>query len=261
MPRHWFAACSLVVLLPLEAWAEDPLQQVRECLKRNVPKKSSVESVRIVRVDRIGGESICRGRVFTAKLADGRWSSRTCISEPPDVRGTEYLSTEVPGGAPESWVYLPGERKPRRVTGQASGSVCGSNVSLEDLERNQQLNRSESQERLPDAEIEGRKVYVVQAKPLDGTHSAYTKVVSYVDRESCVVIKSESFVSGDAPRKQMTASADEMLESNGFVAPAELVVRDLRDKTHSTVSFDDLKVDEKLDERSFKQAEMGKHCR
>jgi hypothetical protein len=262
MSRHWLAVCSLVFLVPLEALAQDPVQEVRECMERNVPKKSSVENVRIVRVDRIGGESSCRGRVFAAQLANGRRSSRVCLHEPPPMRGTEYLSTEVPGGALESWLYLPEARSPRQLTGAAiGGGVCGSDVSYEDLERMQQLNRSESLDRRPDAKVDGREVYVIQAKPLDSTQSAYTKVLSYVDRKSCVVIKSESFASGDSPRKRMTVRADDMLESNGVVAPAEVLVEDLRDKTHTTVSFDDLKVDEKIDERSFSKGEMGRHCR
>ena len=116
-------------------------------------------------------------------------------------------------------------------------------------------------ERLPDAEIGGHPVYVVAATPRDRAQSIYSKVVSYVDQKTCVVIKSESFQNGDAPRKVMTADPEQMLEDGGIYAPSDVLVTDLRDGTHTTVSASELEVDGAFDPRSLEPSTLGRHCR
>mgnify|MGYP006382070627 FL=1 len=91
--------------------------------------------------------------------------------------------------------------------------------------------------------------------------SSYTKVVSYVDKQSCVVIKSESFENGDRLRKLLLAKTDDMLEDHGIHVPAEVVMKDVRDETQTTVVVEELEVDGEVDERSFQVSSLGRHCR
>ena len=97
--------------------------------------------------------------------------------------------------------------------------------------------------------------------PTDKSQSAYTKVLSYVDKATCVVIKSESFENGDRLRKLLTAKADDMLEENGIFAPTEVVMKDVRDETRTIVVVEDFEVDGDVEERSFQVSSLGKHCR
>jgi hypothetical protein len=250
------------LLLPLAAAAEDPVQQVRDCLKRNLPKKSSVQTMQFIAVDRIGGQREFRAKMLGMKVADGLRRAKLCISHPPEMRGSELLSVETPGGAPDSFLYTPELRKVKRITGEGvGGSVFGTDFTYEDLQRWQQLNRPESHERLPDSDLGGRPVYVLSTTPSNAAQSSYTKVLSYVDQKTCVVIKSESFENGDRLRKLLTAKPDEMLEENGIYAPTEVVMKDVRDQTQTTVVVEDLEVDGDVDERSFQSSALGRHCR
>ena len=262
MPGRSLLALTVLLLLPTAAGAQDPVQEVRDCLKRNLPKKSSVQIVQFTAVDRIGGQREFRAKMLGMKLEDGLRRAKLCISQPPEMRGSEMLSMEAPGRAPDSFLYTPELGKPKRITGEGvGGSVFGTDFTYEDLQRWQQLNRPESHERLPDAAIDGRPVYVLSTKPTDASTSSYTKVLSYVDKKTCVVIKSESFEPGDRLRKLLTAKPDEMLEDRGIYAPTEVVMKDLRDQTQTTIVVEEFEIDSDVEERSLQVSSLGKHCR
>jgi hypothetical protein len=224
MPSRSHLLLIVLVLLPVTAAAQDPVQEVRDCLKRNIPKKSSEQTVHFTAIDRIGGQREFRAKMLGMKLADGTRRAKLCINQPPEMRGSEMLSMETPDGAPDSFLFTPELRKVKRITGEGvGGSVFGTDFTYEDLQRWQQL--------------------------------------SYIDKKTCVVIKSESFENGDRLRKLLTAKTDEMLEENGIFAPAEVVMKDVRDETRTIVVVEDLEVDGNLGERSFEVSALGKHCK
>jgi len=262
MSRRSLLAWALALLLPLEAAAQDPVQEVRDCLKRNIPKKSSVQTVHFTAIDRIGGQREFRGKMLGMKLADGLRRAKLCISQPPEMRGSEMLSMETAEGAPDSFLYTTELRKAKRITGEGmGGSVFGTDFTYEDLQRWQQLNRPESHARLPDADLDGRPVYVLSTLPSDKAQSSYTKVLSFIDKKTCVVIKSESYENGDRLRKLLTANPEGMLEENGIFAPTEVVIKDVRDDTRTIVALEELEVDGDVEARSFEVSSLGKHCR
>ena len=85
--------------------------------------------------------------------------------------------------------------------------------------------------------------------------------MSYVDKETCVVLKSESYEAGDRLRKVLTAKTEQMFEENGVHAPSEVEMNDVRDQTRTVVAIEDLEVDGEVDSRSFEVSELGRHCR
>ena len=255
-------AWVLVLLCPLSAAAQDAVQEVRACISRNIPKKSSEQTVHFTAVDRIGGRREFRGKILGIRGSDGTRRAKLCISRPPEMRGSEILSVENASSSPETFVYTIELRKPTRLTGEAAGgSVFGTDFNYEDLERWQLLSRPGTEERLADSEIDGRSVYVLVTRPAASAESAYAKVVSYVDKQTCVVIKAESFESGDRLRKVLTARSGQMIEEGGIFAPTEIVIKDVRGETTTTVEIEDLDVDGEMDERSFEVSSLGRHCR
>jgi len=169
---------------------------------------------------------------------------------------------ESKGEPPQNFLYTSELRKPKRVSGDgAGGSLFGTDFTYEDLQRFMQLNRPETAQRLSDSDLDGRAVFVVQAVPNDTGKSSYSKVLSYVDKQTCVVLKSESFEAGDRLRKVLTAKPDAMYSENGVTAPTEVEMKDVRDQTRTVVAIEDLEVDGDVDSRSFQISELGRHCR
>jgi hypothetical protein len=264
MSGRWLLAFAVVLLAVAEARAQkpDPIAEVRDCLKRNIPKKSSVQTVHFISYDRIGGSREFRGKILARTMEDGTRRGKLCISQPPEMRGSEVLSMEVKGAAPENFLYTEELKKTKRVTGDgAGGSLFGTDFTYEDMQRFMQLNRPEATSRLPDGDLDGHAVFVVQAVPTDQAKSAYTKVLSYVDKVTCVVLKSESYEAGDRVRKVLTARTEQMFTENGINAPSEVTMNDVRDNTHTVVNVEDLEVDGEVDSRSFEISSLGRHCR
>ncbi len=252
----------LVLLCPLSVASQEAVQEVHACISRNIPKKSSAQTVNFTSVDRIGGQREFRGKLLAIRLADGTRRAKLCVNRPPEMRGSEILSVENADKSLDTFVYTIELRKPTRVTGEAAGgSVFGTDFNYEDLQRWQLLSRPGTQERLSDTEIDGRPVYVLVTRPAQSAESTYAKVLSYVDKKTCVVIKSESFESGDRLRKVLTARPVEMLEEDGIYAPSQIVIKDVRGETTTTVAVEDLDVDGELEDRSFEVSSLGRHCR
>jgi len=256
------ALLSFFLSAPVAAQDAPAVQEVRDCLKRNIPRKSSEQTVHFTSFDRIGGQREFRAKLLGMRFEDGLRRAKLCVNQPPEMRGSEMLSMETPDGAPDSFLFTPELRKVKRITGEGvGGSVFGTDFTFEDLQRWQQLNRPESHERMPDGEVEGRPVFVLATIPTDKSQSGYSKVLSYVDQKTCVVLKSESFETGDRLRKLLTAKAEDMLEEQGIFAPTEVVMKDVRDDTRTVVVVEDLEVDGDTSERSFQVSNLGKHCR
>ena len=258
------AAFLLALLSPLvaSAQASDPLKEVRDCMLRNVPKHSSVQTVHFTSYDRIGGTREFRGKILGKTMEDGTRRAKLCISQPQEMRGSEVLSMESKGEPPQNFLYTTELRKAKRVSGDgAGGSLFGTDFTYEDLQRFMQLNRPESAQRLADSDLDGRAMFVVQALPTDTTKSSYSKVLSYIDKSTCVVLKSEQYETGDRLRKVLTAKPDSMYSENGVTAPTEVEMKDVRDQTRTTVAIEDLEVDGEVDSRSFQVSELGRHCR
>lgn len=253
-------AC-LVIGTPVAATAQGDVDEVRACLRRNVPKHSTSQVLEFVYDHPARGKRECRAKVFDTRAPDGLRAAKVCMLQPSDLAGLQLLSHEVAGRPPRTSVYLPDIGHAKPVSGDGlSGRVCGSDVSYEDLQRLQQLNRPELFERLPDGQVEGREVFVLQAKPVDPSQSAYTKVLSYVDKVTCVVLKSESFQGGDKLRKVMTTMPEDLLESDGIRVPSRAVVEDLQEGSHTTITCEDLKIDDEVQAKNFTDASLERRC-
>jgi len=253
-------AC-FVLSAPTSAVAQSGVEEVRACLARNVPKHSSSQILELVYDHPARGKRACRAKVFDTRAPDGLRAGKVCMLEPQDLAGVQLLSQEVAGAPPRTRVFSPeiGHAKPVSGSGPG-GRICGSDVSYEDLQRLQLLNRPEIFERLPDAEVEGRAVFVLQAKPLEASQSAYTRVLSYVDKVTCVVLRSESFQGGDKPRKVMTAKPQDLLEHGGIRVPGLAVMEDLREGSHTTLTLEDLETDDEVHAKNFTDASLEKRC-
>ena len=159
---------------------------------------------------------------------------------------------ETKSGANDMFLYTSELRKVKRVTAEgAGGSLFGTDFSYEDFERWQLLNKPGKQKRLPDTELDSRPVYVLETRPDADSGSSYERIVSFVDKETCVVIKTESYEPGDRLRKVLTASPDAILEEAGIHVASEVMMQDVRDETHTAVIVEDLSIDRDIPDGEF----------
>lgn len=234
--------------------------EVTACIKKNKPEKSSVQLVEFTAVDRIGGERVSRAKIKGKKFdADSMRRVMLQFSKPLEVRGSAFLAIEREEGPPDMFLYTPELRKAKRVTGQGGGGkLFGTDFSYEDFVRWQGLNQPGETTRKPDAVVAGQPVWVLETEPAKETESSYQRVLFFVDQATCVALKVESYESGDAPRKVLTADPGQLLEEGGVWFASELLMRDLRDETHTRVIVEDVEVDRSLKDSEFSIGKLGR---
>jgi hypothetical protein len=238
--------------------AADPLAEAQACAKRNLPTLTLDLRATFTKVDRVGGERESRARVIGKKLEDGLRRVVLRFDKPRDVRGTAMLMIESPSGGPSDfYVFSPEERRTRRVSGRSSGGLFGTDFSYDDFENWRGFSNQSSAERLPDAVEADRPVYVIAARPVAADGSNYERVVSYIDRETCVVLRIDSFEAGDKLRKVMRADPKSVKTTGDVAMATKVVLEDVIDGTQTRVAIEKIQVDTDLPDRLFRQQDLG----
>jgi outer membrane lipoprotein-sorting protein len=247
---------SLLVLLlywlALPASAATGVDEVRDCLEANLPERSSQQSVTFVAYDRTGSSTVSKAEILWRKFDEG---SRAVLrfSEPADLRGSALLLIEKDDSA-DMFMYLPELRKVRRVNKRSvSGSVLGTDFSYEDFERLQGMASDTELERREDDDLDGRPVFVVEARPARGDDSEYEKVVSYVDRETCVPLRTEMYEKQERLSKVLVTSRDRIEHHASSWVPRWVRMDDLVDGTYTELTIDSIELEKEIPEAAFSE--------
>jgi len=251
-------ALALAALAAAEARAQAlPLEEATKCLERNAPKKTLSFRAEFVKVDRVGGERKSRATVLGKKLADGLRRVVLRFDKPTDIRGTAMLMIESKEGPSDFYVYSQDDRRVRRVASRGNGGLFGTDFSYDDFENWRSFQRTGKAERLPDAVVAERAVYVVSTVPSSQEVSAYEKIVTSVDRETCVVLQVDSFEPGGRLRKVLRADPKKVQQVGDFNIAGALELEDVIDQTHTKVKVDEVKLDVEIPDGRFRPADLS----
>jgi hypothetical protein len=181
------SALLLALALAPAARAEEPTAaQILEKARRTgaLGLVGARATVKLTVDDGRGGR---RERALTAVAADTGGEVRRLVRflEPAEVRGVGFLVVEKPGKAAERLLWLPSQKRVRRVSGAAGGgSFLGTDFAYADLDL--AGGRDDVQTREKDAEVNGQKCWVVATKPSAGD---YGRIVTYVHQETGVPLR------------------------------------------------------------------------
>jgi outer membrane lipoprotein-sorting protein len=251
-------ALAFAALATAEARAQElSLEEATKCLERNAPKKTLSFRAEFVKVDRVGGERKSRATVLGKKLADGLRRVVLRFEKPTDVRGTAMLMIEAKDGPSDFYVWSPDDRRVRRVASRGSGGLFGTDFSYDDFENWRAFQRTGKAERLPNATVAERAVYVVSTVPASQEASAYEKIVTSVDRETCVVLQVDSFEPGGRLRKVLRADPTKVQQVGELYIAGALELEDVIDQTHTKVKVDDVKIDVDIPDGRFRPADLS----
>jgi outer membrane lipoprotein-sorting protein len=232
---------------------------IESCMRGNLPESTSVQSIELRARDRSHYESVLQADVFLKRNGDGNARILLYFREPVDIRGARFLVVQKQADK-DMYIYMPSLFKVRRITSrQISNSMMGTDFSYEDFERLQGVLPDLQAEQQEDMLLGGRPVYVLVGHPAGD--SGYEKITSYIDKESCIALRTELYEHGDQLRKQLTVDPSDLRKRNGIWFPSELLMKDLRDKTETRLKVTNLKLDVQLpdglfDETRLKQVEI-----
>jgi len=227
----------VILLLAPGALAESLAMtpEVTACVERNLPAPDSIRAVRLTARDRQGKKTITVMTMYGRRNEEGRARLFMKFLEPDDVRGSALLFLEQEG-TDEIYLGSPDFDATRRITAKGrSANLFGTDFSFEDFERLEGFDVPGATTRLPDASIDDRAVYMVESRP---ETSMYERVVSAIDKESCLPLRTEFFESGTDPRKVLTTEPRSNKQHGSAWVPHSALMRDMRDLTTTHLMVD-----------------------
>jgi len=243
--------------------AELTPQELQECVQKNFPSDSMVQTVRMVSVDRLGVEKVLAADMYWQRDPKTQLSSvLLSFDDPPELRGASVLVIEK---KPQNdmFMFLPELGKTRRITSQmVQGNMLGTDFSYEDFQRLQGLLTNLESKRLPDETLGERKAFLTESTPTADVGSEYARIRTWIDQETCVPLQVEFFTKdGTEPVKRMTANPKSVTREKSGYFPREIAMKDLRTETSTTIVIEKLKVSVPIDRKRFSTAELDKQGR
>lgn len=228
----------LILLLGLCGAARaEPVQQILDCMRSNVPSTLRVQDVELSTTDRSEATRVLRGRIYALRETDGDAShvrAMLRVLRPENLAGSAFLLREATEVSDQGmYVYLPSVRRVRRITGEfADGALLGSAFSYQDFKQLQ--NAFEGLAVAPEAPevLAERPVHVLSFMALPGAPSAYGRIRAWVDQQTCVPLKVE-FYQRQTLRKQLDVPVSALKQAKDYWYASEVTIQDFKDGNSS----------------------------
>lgn len=233
------------------ASALDKPEDIRACVRKNFPASSSSHTFLLTTIGADGAERALHASAYWSRDSNGRAQVMLSVDSPDDLRGSAYLILEK-DTRDDLYMYLPAARRTKRILGnQTSSSLWGTDFSYEDIKQVQGIFDSGKLKREADAEIAGKKAYVLSFVPDKAEESAYKKLLSYIDQATCVTLQTDFYEDGDKPRKRLSADPQKVKQEGQRWISYSYEIKDLRDNTRSVLVIEKLTLDTDLPQRLF----------
>ena len=262
------ALFRFLVALAMAAWMNVgaagavSLEEVQACVSANSPQKTLRQSQTLIVSDRGGRERKLEMDFEWKRFSKTKSKSVLRVTSPPDMRGSAVLVIENDGRASDIFSYLPELGKTRRLNSRSlSSSVFGSDFSYQDFEYMQNLLGGSDQKVLPDSEVNGRPVRVVESRTQGDAAGAYERVVTFIDADRCVLVRAEMRGEGDRILKTMTADPEKVVRRGDAWEIREVRVEDPVRGTHSVIRTDDSETDIPIKDAVFTRGALERRGR
>ena len=238
-------------------------EEVRACSRAHLPARTLRQEVELEVHDRAGGTQSRSGRFYLKRYPDHDETRSTLrLTSPIDVKGMAYLMIDRAEGD-QLFLYLPSMQRVRRITGDSAGdSLMGTDFSYADIRQLHSMSAGGEATRLAPGEIDGRAVDRVALTAAAEAETPYRRIEFAVDRATCVPLRTLFFAEGETPRKRLEADPDSLHRIDERWLATRLVMRDLRDGTHTVLTVQDTRYDEGVSDiifnpRSFHMGAAG----
>ncbi len=250
-------ALAAIALASSGALALETAEEIQDCIQKNLESTSSIQTMTLDAKDRVGSINRLRATIYTKEDRAGAMRVLMRIDEPQDLRDSAILLVER-GDTQDILMWVPELRRVRRLHGRmVADTMFGTDFSYEDFRRLQAVSSDLPGERLADAQVQGRPVYVVASRYPEGDESMYERLVAYVDQKTCVPLKIEFFQKGDTPRKILESDPAAIEEQKGRNVAKKMLLRDLKEGTETAIDVVELQVDVEIPEKLFTERTLG----
>ena len=193
-------------------------------------------------------------RVIDQYSKDGPNGARTMIvfQRPANVAGTRFLTMDTASGGSDRWIFLPSLGRTRRIAASESGgSFMGTDFSYDDISS---MNRDVSLDThtlLREETLNGKACYVIQSVSKDDSFQ-YSKTISWIDKTSYLIYKSEMYNRRNELAKVMEMT--EFKDVQGRLTPMQTKISTVTAGSSTTIYMEIIKYDDQIPEAVFTTA-------
>ena len=191
-----------------------------------------------------------KGKVRTRLLKTYRMSDDKQIMwflQPSDVKGSSFLRLSYDDRDDDMWIYLPAFGKVRRIASHAKkGSFMGTDFTFEDM--GDRKLKDYKYQLIKDEEISGKSCWVVESIPGEDVATDYSKIVSWIWKEEYIDLKEEYF---DKKGNLKKVKVVDVVNVEKYWIPNSVTMENLKTKHKTEMIFDEIMVDNGLDEKVF----------
>ena len=244
--------------------AEKSVEEILECQLRTRPLTNTVRNVLLRRIDRIGGETVYGTKVYGGTSREGYRTLLIQVTRPEGV--ARPLVHDHRARRREPHVHLSGGPARRQAGARRlpADGVSSAPTSPTRTSSGSTGSRGPGR-RIRWWEETARSTVVPSGSsrrsPPTEAGSAYWKIVSHVDRETCVLLRAEMYELGDSPRKIMTADPASISKEGKVWVVHDVLVRDLRDETLTHMVLNELELGVKNEDVPFTPEELAQYKR
>jgi hypothetical protein len=207
--------------------------KVLDCMRANIPTAVQIREVELTSTDRNGADRLLVGKVYATR-EDGRIRVLMRISRPRDLDGASYLMREGDGTRKdEIFMYLPAIQRVRKISGATvDSSLLGTDFSYQDMKQLLAAFGDTRPALEKPAKVGERLADVLRLDAEAGAPARYSRVLTYVDRQSCVVTRAEFHEAG-VLRKELTVAPESLKRADGHWYPSDVLMRDVKEGTRT----------------------------
>jgi hypothetical protein len=258
------------IRLPDRGEIEDALPQGASMSGREIWERffenrmhAAVQHMRVISSDPGGGEQLIQ---FWVRWKDFRDENNNANADgilakglikfkaPDDMRGTGFLMIMNEDRGPDQFVYRPSTRRIRRVKLRDVG-IMGTDYTLDDL-AGRDIEQADYH-RLPDDEIDGVPVYVVEATLKPFVQAQYRTTTAYLEKEHFVPIRAVYKDENGVALREAVSNYDSIRNFDGIWIPTESRLVNLKENTTTMVIVDDLDANPEIGEHLFSTFRLG----
>ncbi len=240
-----FAALVALAWTGLPGFAQAAELSAEDIIRKSAELRTVSNSKQVLVMEIFDKMGRSRVRKIASKIKEegGVAKSHVEFIEPEDVNGVQFLSIQNPGGEDRQWLYMPASGMLNQISGSSRrGSFMGSDFSFEDLSVGQVEDGAHSL--LPDATltVEGASltVHVVESLPKAELKSAYTRILTYIDKGNLMPRQVEFFDRKGNKVKRMQIL--EIKDRDGVLVPMRTRMENLKRGTRTEVRIEEVQI-------------------
>ena len=235
---------------------DDPA--IQACIDKMMPAKSMTQQLTLRSYDASGLIEESVATLYWSRAAEGSKSRAVIrLSAPASRKGLAVLMVESDSLEPTMYLYIPDLRRTRRVTGrQLATSMMSTDLSYEEFQHFQQAATNSATKRIADQTIGGSPTYVLETLPA-GEHSAYSRILTFVDQARCVPVQTQFFGANGDLNKELLATPEEIKQIGDRYIPHHVVMHDRKKNTRTELIMENVAIDVDLSEAIFSANRLG----